>query len=62
MYKRQEKAIAAVGGEIEKILRKLDNPGFIAKAPEEVVEENRRWLDEEQTRRAALEAALSRLG
>ncbi len=59
---RLEKAIAAVGGEIEKILRKLDNPGFIAKAPEEVVEENRRRLDEEQTRRAALEAALSRLG
>ena len=59
---RLEKAIAAVGGEIEKISRKLDNPGFIAKAPEEVVEENRRRLDEEQTRRAALEAALSRLG
>ena len=59
---RLEKAIAAVGGEIEKISRKLYNPGFIAKAPEEVVEENRRRLDEEQTRRAALEAALSRLG
>ena len=59
---RLEKAIAAVGSEIEKISRKLDNPGFIAKAPEEVVEENRRRLDEEQTRRAALEAALSRLG
>ncbi len=59
---RLEKAIAAVGAEIEKILRKLDNPGFIAKAPEEVVEENRRRLDEDQTRRAALEAALSRLG
>ncbi len=59
---RLEKAIATVGGEIEKISRKLDNPGFIAKAPEEVVEENRRRLDEEQTRRAALEAALSRLG
>ena len=39
-----------------------DIPGFIAKAPEEVVEENRRRLDEEQKRRAALEAALSRLG
>ena len=59
---RLEKAIAAVDGEFEKISRKLDNPDFIAKAPEEVVEENRRRLDEEQTRRAALEAALSRLG
>ena len=59
---RLEKAIAGVGSEIEKISRKLDNPGFIAKAPEEVVEENRRRLDEEQTRRDALEAALARLG
>ena len=59
---RLEKAIAGVGSEIDKIARKLDNPGFIAKAPEEVVEENRRRLEEEQTRRVALEAALARLG
>ncbi|HCD79099.1 MAG TPA: hypothetical protein DEQ81_03645, partial [Alphaproteobacteria bacterium] len=48
--------------EISKIARKLDNPGFVAKAPAEVVEENRRRLDEENTRRVAIEAALARLG
>ena len=59
---RLEKAIAGVTGEMEKISRKLDNPGFIAKAPDEVVAENRRRLEEETTRRGALEAALARLG
>ena len=59
---RLEKAIAGVTAEMEKISRKLDNPGFIAKAPDEVVAENRRRLDEETTRRGALEAALARLG
>ena len=59
---RLEKAIAGVIGEMEKISRKLDNPGFIAKAPDEVVAENRRRLEEETTRRGALEAALARLG
>ena len=59
---RLKKAIAGVASEIDKISRKLDNPGFIAKAPQEVVEENRRRLEEETTRRGALEAALARLG
>ena len=58
---RLEKAIGGVTAEIDKIARKLDNPGFVAKAPEEVVEENRRRLDEETSRRGALEAALARL-
>lgn len=58
---RLEKAITGVGTEIDKISRKLDNPGFIAKAPEDVVAENRRRLDEEVSRRGALEAALARL-
>ncbi len=58
---RLEKAIAGVDGEISKISRKLDNPGFIAKAPEDVVAENRRRLDDEVARRRALEAALARL-
>lgn len=58
---RLEKAIAGVDGEITKIFRKLDNPGFIAKAPEDVVTENRRRLDEEVARRGAFEAALARL-
>ena len=58
---RLEKAIGGVSAEIDKIARKLDNPGFVAKAPEEVVEENRRRLEEETARRGALEAALARL-
>jgi valyl-tRNA synthetase len=34
----------------------------VAKAPEEVVEENRERLDEARARAAKLEAALKRLG
>ncbi|MBT6566596.1 MAG: hypothetical protein HON06_06945, partial [Candidatus Puniceispirillum sp.] len=48
--------------EIEKIARKLDNPGFIAKAPDDVIVENRRRLDEENVKRDGLKVALSRLG
>ena len=59
---RLNKEIGGVTAEIEKISRKLDNPGFIAKAPEDVVAENRRRLDEENTRLNGLTAALKRLG
>lgn len=59
---RLNKEIAGVTAEIEKISRKLDNPGFIAKAPEDVVAENHRRLDEENTRLDGLTAALKRLG
>ena len=59
---RLSKEIGGVTAEIEKISRKLDNPGFIAKAPEDVVAENRRRLDEENTRLNGLTAALKRLG
>jgi len=59
---RLNKEIGGVTAEIEKISRKLDNPAFIAKAPEDVVAENRRRLDEENTRLNGLTAALKRLG
>ncbi len=59
---RLNKEIGGVIAEIEKISRKLDNPGFIAKAPEDVVTENRRRLDEENTRLNSLTAALKWLG
>ena len=59
---RLNKEIGGVTAEIEKISRKLDNPGFISKAPEDVVAENRRRLDEENTRLNGLTAALKRLG
>ena len=58
---RLNKEISAVSDEVKKISAKLNNPGFLAKAPEAVVAENRRRLDEEETRMAALEAALNRL-
>ncbi|WP_348721240.1 valine--tRNA ligase [uncultured Candidatus Puniceispirillum sp.] len=59
---RLNKEITAVTNEIEKIARKLDNPGFIAKAPDDVIVENRRRLDEENVKRDGLKVALSRLG
>ena len=58
---RLNKEIGTVNAEVKKISAKLNNPGFLAKAPEAVVAENRRRLDEEETRMAALEAALNRL-
>jgi valyl-tRNA synthetase len=59
---RLHKEIGATKAEIEKLSKKLDNPGFITKAPEEVITENRRRLEEENTRLAGLTAALDRLG
>ena len=59
---RLSKEITAVTAEIEKIARKLDNPGFIAKAPEDVIAENKRRLEEENVKREGLNVALSRLG
>ena len=58
---RLNKELSEVTAEIEKISRKLENPGFIAKAPEEIVAENRRRLDEENVRVNTLIKALDRL-
>lgn len=58
---RLEKDIAKIDAEIEKINRKLSNEKFIAKAPEEVVAENRSRLAEEEQKRGKLAGALSRL-
>ena len=48
--------------EAEKLRAKLGNEDFIARAPEEVVEENRERLAEAEERREKLTAALTRLG
>ncbi|MCA3624567.1 MAG: valine--tRNA ligase [Methylobacterium sp.] len=56
-------------GEREKLMkdmdgtrRKLDNPDFVARAPEEVIEENRERLAEAENRIARIDEALKRLG
>jgi valyl-tRNA synthetase len=58
---RLTKEVAGHSGEIEKLARKLGNPDFVARAPEEVVEENRERLAEAEAAKAKLEAALKRL-
>ncbi|MEE3099973.1 MAG: valine--tRNA ligase, partial [Pseudomonadota bacterium] len=57
---RLEKALKKVEKEAEGIARKLDNPGFLAQAPEEVVEENRDRLDELRAEAARLGLAAKR--
>jgi len=59
---RLAKEIAKAGTEMTKIEKKLGNPGFIAKAPEEVVEENRTRLAEYGAQKAKLAEALERIG
>jgi valyl-tRNA synthetase len=58
---RLAKEIAALAADIDRTAKKLANPDFVARAPEEVVEENRERLAEAQTAKARLEAALQRL-
>ncbi len=57
---RLEKALGKVEKEAEGIERKLGNPGFLAKAPEEVVEENRERLAEAKAEAERLRAAVAR--
>ena len=58
---RLNKEIKACEAEAGKLRGKLSNEGFLAKAPEAVVEENRRRLHDEETRLSGLQAALNRL-
>ncbi|MDP2258817.1 MAG: valine--tRNA ligase [Caulobacter sp.] len=58
---RLTKEIAGHDADIDRVNRKLGNPDFLAKAKEEVIEENRDKLAEAQAARAKLEAALGRL-
>ncbi len=58
---RLTKEIAAFDKDIDQMLKKLDNPAFVARAPEEVIEENRERLAEAQSGKARLAAALERL-
>ena len=58
---RLEKEIARERGEIAKVDAKLGNPDFIARAPEEIVEENRERREAALARIAKLDAARNRL-
>ena len=59
---RLTKDIGKAEGEIKKISGKLGNQGFLDKAPEAVIEENKVRLAEEEARRDKLQSALARLG
>jgi valyl-tRNA synthetase len=58
---RLKKAIAELEADILRTRKKLENPDFVARAPEEVVEENRERLADAQAAKAKLEAALRRI-
>ncbi len=58
---RLGKEVGALTGDIDKTSKKLGNPDFVSRAPEEVVEENRERLAEAESARAKLQAALQRL-
>ena len=58
---RLDKELKKVDGEIRIIEKKLGNPGFIAKAPEAVIEEQRERRADYQTSRDKLSEALERL-
>ncbi len=58
---RLSKEIAKLDGELVRFDKKLGNAGFLAKAPVEVVDEERRRREETAETRARLDQALSRL-
>lgn len=59
---RLSKEIARCTKEIETVSRKLDNPGFVAKAPAEVIDEQRERRASYEAEKQKYEAALARLG
>ncbi len=59
---RLSKEIGKLDGEAKKIEAKLGNSDFVARAPEEVIEENRERLDDARARIAKMRAAIERLG
>jgi valyl-tRNA synthetase len=58
---RLAKEVAALAADIERTAKKLANPDFVARAPEEVVDENRERLAEAEAAKDRLDAALKRL-
>jgi valyl-tRNA synthetase len=58
---RLDKERAKLAGDIDKIDVKLANADFLARAPEEIVDEQRERRDAAQARRRKIEEALARL-
>ena len=58
---RLEKEIEKVTKNIEKISKMLSNPGFLAKAPEKVVEEQRETMQNAENVRQKLNQALKQI-
>ena len=58
---RLKKEITKVEKEISKISGKLNNQGFLEKAPDAVIQENKSRLQDEQSKLEKLETALGRL-
>ena len=58
---RLQKEIEKLGGEIERLDKKLSNEKFVAKAPPEVVEEQREKREDAQAARGKLAEALARI-
>jgi valyl-tRNA synthetase len=58
---RLAKEVASLDADIERTAKKLGNADFVARAPEEVVEENRERMAEAQDAKAKLDGALARL-
>jgi valyl-tRNA synthetase len=58
---RLRKEQAKAQGEIKKVDAKLGNADFVARAPEEIIEENRERRESEAARLAKIEEALARL-
>ena len=58
---RLAKEVAGHASDIAHVMKKLGNPDFLARAKDEVVEENRERLAEAESAKAKLETALERL-
>jgi valyl-tRNA synthetase len=58
---RLAKEMAKCDADIARVEAKLGNPNFVARAPEEVVEEEKEKREEAQLRKAKIAEALQRL-
>ena len=58
---RLEKELAVFEGEIERAAKKLANPGFVNKAPQKVVDEEKQKLAGYEAARGKLKANLEKL-